>query len=427
MNSQFDVIVIGGGPAGWAASVSAARTGAKTALVERLGFLGGTATAGYVVPISGFFHKGTRVVGGIAWELVQKLEELGAAQVEYPKGHVSAHPEYEKLVLQRMALESGVALYTNCVLSSCTVEDNAITAISILGPSGREELTARSFIDASGSGMLCRMTGVPFREIADRLQPLSLCFLLDGVDSSTELLKNCIHHNGVGGAASCNARIRDYLQTQVDAGRLRCFGGPWFNALLKGDTLAVNVTRAAVDANDRAALTQAELWLREDMFTIVELLKEHYPEFANCHIVSSGVNAGIRETARICSLGGVRQADWDQGVRPICPIALSAHPMDIHTAEGTGQRLSQLSRPGYVPHTALIPQNITNLLTAGRCIDADEATYASLRVQATVMSIGEGAGIMAALAASGGCSVQQLPAAQLCSLFSDRGFLPTER
>ncbi|MBQ1259614.1 MAG: FAD-dependent oxidoreductase, partial [Clostridia bacterium] len=93
---HYDVVVCGGGCAGFTAAISAARSGARTALIERYGFIGGTATAGYVVPISGFFFKGKRVVGGIAWELVEELEKRGAALVEYPKGHVSYNPEYYK-------------------------------------------------------------------------------------------------------------------------------------------------------------------------------------------------------------------------------------------------------------------------------------------------------------------------------------------
>jgi len=77
---NYDVIVAGGGPAGFTAAISAARAGLRTALVEKLAFFGGTATAGYVVPISGFFHQGQRVIGGIAWEMVERLQAMHAAQ-----------------------------------------------------------------------------------------------------------------------------------------------------------------------------------------------------------------------------------------------------------------------------------------------------------------------------------------------------------
>ena len=114
---RYDVVVCGGGPAGWVAAVAAARQGCRTALVERFGFFGGAATAGLVMPISAFYNNGQRVVGGIPWAFVQELVRLGAAQVELPKGHISADPEYYKLAAQRLVLEAGAVVYTNSYLS----------------------------------------------------------------------------------------------------------------------------------------------------------------------------------------------------------------------------------------------------------------------------------------------------------------------
>ena len=126
VGEEYDVVVCGGGPAGWVAAVSAARCGCRTALIERYGFLGGTATAGLVVPLSGCYFQGKRVTGGIAWEFVEELEKLGAASVELPKGHISYHPEYYKLVAQRMVRDSGVVLHTNTTLVDCVVENGTV-------------------------------------------------------------------------------------------------------------------------------------------------------------------------------------------------------------------------------------------------------------------------------------------------------------
>ena len=405
---QYDVVVCGGGPAGFVAAISAARMGCRTALVERLGFLGGTATAGMVMPISGFYHNENRVIGSIPWEFIQRLKELGGAIVEMPKGHISANIELYKLIAQRMVLEAGVTLYTNAYLSHCDTDNGKICHIFVESKNGTEAISARYFIDASGDADLCRMAGVPMQEHTE-LQPISLCFVLEGVDVATPLLKDSIHHDGKGGKPSANAEIRGYLLECVEQGKLRQFGGPWFNTLVYGGDIAVNVTRNAGDGANRESMTQAELQLREDMFTIVSLLKERYPEFHNCSIAASGVNAGIRETYRIQGLYTLTGDNLRENKRFACAVGKCTHPMDIHKAESSQQTLVRLPHAPEIPHRALIPQGVRNLVAAGRCISADREAFASLRVQGTLMSVGEGAGILAALACREECDVADVP------------------
>ena len=404
---KFDVVVCGGGPAGFVAAISAARMGCRTALVERLGFLGGTATAGLVMPISGFYHGGKRVIGSIPWEFIRRMEEQKGAIVELPKGHISANIELYKLIAQRMALEAGVALYTNAYLSHCDAENGEIRHILLESKNGTEALSARCFIDATGDGDLCHMAGAPMQERSE-MQPLSLCFVLEGVDVSTPLLKDSIHHNGKDGKPSANEEIRAYLLECVQQGKLRQFGGPWFNTLVHGGGIAVNVTRSAGNGADRESMMQAELQLREDMFTIVSLLQERYPEFRNCSIVSSGVNAGIRETRQIQGIYTLTGDDLRRNSRFACPVGKCTHPVDIHKAGSSQQTLVRLTHAPEIPHTVMIPQHVRNLLAAGRCISADREALASLRVQGTLMSIGESAGILAALACQKNCGVAEV-------------------
>lgn len=411
---RCDVAVLGGGPAGFTAAVSAARAGLSTVLVEQSGALGGTATLGFVNPISGFFHKGKRVVGGIAWELVQRMEAMDAAIVEYPKGHVSFHGETYKLLAQRMALESGVQLFTGATLSGCMQEGGHITHAIIESKNGPEAIAAKCFIDATGEADLCRLAGAAMMP-ADSLQPMSLCFVLEGVDLTTPLMRDCIHHTGAKGSHSVNNVIREHLNACMEKGEIDQFGGPWFNTQVQGNAVAVNMTRRAGNAADRASMTAAECLLREDMHRLVAILKRDFPEFKDCAIVASGVHAGVRETARIVGVDTVTGADMLAGRQWPCPVAQCAHPMDIHNASTSGQTLQYFEGAALVPHTALIPRGFDNLLAAGRCISADAAAYASLRVQATVMAIGEAAGLMAAQHVKTGKPMAQLDAAALAA------------
>lgn len=421
VTDRYDVVVVGGGPSGFIAAISAARCGKRTALVERFGFLGGTATGGYVVPISGFYFKGTRVVGGIAWEFVKRLEALGAALVELPKGHVSVNVEYYKLIAEEMALESGVTLYTNAFLSDVIQENGHVTHAVIESKSGTEALAGNVFIDATGDGDLAYRAGVPMLPKGDQLQPVSLCFVLTGVDTETPLLRDCIHHDGKDGRGSCNKEIRAFLLSCAEKDPDLTFGGPWFNVLLKGNSLAVNITRCDVDATDRAAYTAAENRLRRDMFRIVELLRAEYPEFKDCEIVASGINAGVRETRHIKGLHTMTLDDVLNGTVFECPVAHCAHPMDIHASKGAGQQLTALKGDCYVPYASTVSETHDNLIAAGRLVSATREPYASLRVQATLMSIGESVGVAAALALETGLPVYALPEKELAKRIRERG------
>lgn len=407
---SYDVVVCGGGPAGWIAAVSSARCGRKTALIERYGFLGGTATAGLVIPLSGYYHKGERVVGGIAWEFVKKLEKIGAAQIELPKGHISFHPEYYKLIAQQMAVESGVDIFTNTSLIDCIKENDSISYILIHNKSGVSAIKGKCFIDATGDADLCHFAGVPMLETPNNeLQPISLCFALENVDTNTELLRACIRHNGKNGKPSSNSVISKCLQKYKNELNDFQFGGPWFNTLNKGNCLAVNMTRIGVDATDSKAYTKAEYKLRQDMFTFVNILKKEFEEFKNCEIVYSAVNAGIRETRHIKGVYTMTLDDVINHKPPLCPVARCAHPMDIHIANSSNQSLTQISKNVYVPYETMICEKIDNLIVAGRCISATKEPYASLRVMGTLMCIGESAGIAANLSVETNSAVQNIP------------------
>lgn len=422
IKASYDVIVCGGGPAGFVAAISAARAGKSVALVEKYSFLGGTASGGYVIPISGFYFQGKRVVGGIAWEFVNRLEEKGAALVELPKGHVSVDTEYYKLIAQEMVLEAGVKLITNAVVTDCEVEDKKVKYIEIFSKSGKEYLEAKVFIDATGDGDLCFMSGMEMMANVNT-QPASMCFMIGGADITTDLLKNCIHHDGINCKNSVNSVIAEYLNSIAKEREVPQFGGPWFNTLLKGDCLAVNITRANFNAVNNDELTDAESQLRRDMFALVDLLKERFPEFKDCHILASPANAGIRETRHIKGVKVLTAENFYSIGEDDCRVAHSAHPMDIHHANGSGQDLTYLPNDAYVPYDSMVSADVDNVIAAGRCISAESAPYASLRVQATVMSIGEAAGIAAALSVNSADAVNSLDKAELKKLIDERNFV----
>lgn len=405
---EYDVVVCGGGPSGFIAAITAAKLGCHTAIIEKFGFFGGTATSGIVVPISGFYLNGRQVVGGVPFEFVSRLRDSGNAIFELPRGHISFDPEAYKLIAQKMVTETGVDVYTNSYISGCLSEDGKVTTVLMENKNGSEAVCASCFIDATGDADLCKMAGVDFIPVkTEELQPLSMCFLISGVDITTDLLKNCIHHNGLHGS-SCNATIHDMLSQAMANGEMPQFGGPWFNSIVNGTELAVNVTRAAADACDNRSMRDAEFKLREDMFKIVDKLKATYPEFKNGRIVSSAVQAGIRETRRIIGYYTMTGEDLLNGTAFDDSIALCAHPVDIHCTNTENQILKRLKLSAGIPYRTMISPKCKNIICAGRCISADRVAYASVRVQGTGMAIGQAAGVAARIYCDGADSTANI-------------------
>ncbi len=395
--AKYDLVICGGGCAGWVSAVSAARTGLRVALIERFGFLGGTATADYVIPLSGCFFKGERVVGGIAWEFVTRMVNAKGAVVELPKGHVSFDPELYKIIAWDMVKEAGVTVYSNSYITHAECDGRRVTAVVIESKNGAEAIASDMFIDATGDGDVAFMAGVEMLPVEEELQPMSMCFLLGGADLTTDLLKNNIHHDGRVCKQSVHTEIHDYLEGLRESEDVPQFGGPWFNTAVMGDLVAVNITRARANAVSREEMTEAEAMMRDDAHRILALLKAKYPEFKNAYIASTATAAGVRETRRIKGIKTLRGEDVQNGAE--CPdsIARMAHPMDIHVAGNNSQILIHLNGAGRIPYGAMVPCEYDNLLAVGRCSSADRAAYASMRVQATLMAMAEAAGLSASL------------------------------
>lgn len=406
---SYDVVVCGGGPAGVFAAIAAAREGAKVAIVEQYGFLGGMATAGLVMPLSVFTYQNKKVIGGIPWEFLERLEAMGGGYIEKPLGNVAFDPELYKLCMQRMVLEAGIDLYMHSYISGSTKrEDGVIESIIFENKNGSEALEAKVFIDCTGDADLAAMVGVPMQEQnGEPLQPLSTYFVLAGVDTQSPLVNEAMHHNKQGENCHC-LPIRNYLLEHAEELNIPEFGGPWFCTTLHEGCVAVNMTRTAADACDNRDYTAAECRLREDVYRMAEILRTNFKEFENCYVQTVATQAGIRETRRIKGVHTMSAEEYISGYRYEDSVSRGAHPIDIHATKGSSQVTHFLEQAAYVPYRALIADNFANLLVAGRAISADRKAFASMRVQASCMGTGQAAGVAAAMAAKADCSVKNV-------------------
>lgn len=405
---DYDLVVCGGGPAGYMAAIAASREGARTAIVEQYGFLGGMATTGFVSPLSEFGWKGEIIIDGIPWEMVRRLEGMGGAFIEWPKCNVDFDVELYKLCIQRMVLEAGVDLYLHSTLVGCDMAGRTIKSVIISNKNGFESLGARRFIDATGDGDLSFMAGVPMQPNPDgEYQPMSFCFILSGVDTDSELCKRYMYHDGKRGPSQCTP-LREKLLELRDAGQLPDFGGPWINNVLHDGSVAVNVTRAAADSCNNRDYSNAECQLREDIFKFAKAIKENFAEFKDSYVSAAAPQAGVRESRRILGVHTITAEEYVSAVKYEDSISRGCHQIDIHSSKGSAQVLKALEQPAYVPYRALIAEGFPNLIVAGRCLSADRESLASLRVMASCMGMGQAAGAAAAQSLRQGVSVHDI-------------------
>lgn len=416
----YDVVICGGGPAGFIAAIAAAREGAKTALIEQYGFLGGMATAGLVAPISVFSYNNALVIGGIPWEFVKRLEKMGGALIEQPLHNIAFDPELYKLCAQRMSLEAGVELYMHSYLTGCVRENGRITHVTIENKNGAEAIEGKVFIDCTGDADLCHMAEVPMQPMnGEPLQPLSYYFCLDGVDTDSELLQ-CMHHNRQGVNCHCEP-VRAKMLELSKIMEMPTFGGPWFCTLLREGCVTVNTTRAPGNACDNRNFTQAECKLREDIFTLAGILRDNFEEFKNCRVSYAATQAGVRETRRIVGLHTITAQEYLTAYEYEDSVSRGCHPIDIHSNNVYEQSVHFLEKPAYVPYRALVPVGQPNLLVAGRCLSADRQAFASLRVQASAMGAGQAAGVAAAMSAQQDIAVKDVDIAALRRNLREKG------
>jgi len=407
--AEYDVVVCGGGPSGFIAAIAAARGGARVALVERLGFLGGMATASLVAPISVFNYNDRRIIDGIPWEFIERLVEIGGAREEKPVGNITFSPEKYKLIAQRMVLEAGVSLYFHSYLTGCKKEGNRLTHIIIDNKNGAEAIAGKYFIDCTGDADLSHQAGVPMQPMRSELQPASLIFMLGGVDIDSLPM---IRHSKQG-VNYHDLDMRKVLEEMNKKHKLPQFGGPWYCGVLDHGLVLVNMTRTYANMADNRQATSTECLLREDVFTFVDLLKKHVRAFKDAYLVMTAPQTGTRETRRIQGVHTLTGEEYIEARDFPDAISRGCHPVDIHSSSSNNQRCEFLKDAAFVPYRCLIAPNFPNLLVGGRAFSADGVSSASVRVQASVMGLGQAAGVAAALCAQSGTDVSDVDITEL--------------
>lgn len=400
--NDADVIVCGAGPAGVTAAITAARAGAKVRLFEWRGCLGGIWTAGLL----GYFLDFNKP--GFAKELRDKLDARGARANSTSTSRFCYDPEALKLLLEELCVEAGVKFQYHTKVCAAFREGRRLTTIVTESKSGRQAWKAPVFIDTTGDGDLGFQAGCSF-EIGEAAecpcQPLSLNALLvvKDVEQLREFVRFGQPNPGENTDGEKKKRIKDAI---VKSGHFPSYAGATLWHVSGNLLFAMMNQEFGIKPWDAAEITAATVRARAEMNLMVNGLRSLGGPWEGIQIVATAEQIGVRDGRRIVGRYVVNKEDLIKGARYDDAVVRATFGVDIHatTADHNQKAATHATgikvKPYDIPLRALIAKEVDGLMMAGRCISGDFIAHASYRVTGNAVGMGEGAGVIAALAAT---------------------------
>ena len=398
----YDVVVLGGGPSGIAAATAAARTGSRTLLVERYGFLGGMGTAAGVTNFCGLHanvHGEIRqVVHGVADDLLARIARLGGLNEPHVifEGKIAAQA-YDnaalKIAADDLVISSGARILFHAHAAGVAMRTpTQIGSLFLETKSGRCAVDARIFIDCSGDGDLAAHAGAPFEKGPELLYPTAM-FRVGNVDAAR--------------AGEAWRKIPGLMEEAEHRGRKFPRKAPIVRPQKNPAEWRVNVTQLAnadgtpVDGTDSEQLSAAELEGRRQIVDFFGFLREDVPGFENAYILEIAPQVGIRETRRVIGEYQLTEADVLGCASFDDTIGVNGWPIEAHVKGDVVFRFQDIPASrgfNHLPYRMIVPRSIDNLLVAGRCASMTHMGQSAARVSGGCFVMGQAAGTAATLA-----------------------------
>jgi hypothetical protein len=396
--NSADVVVVGGGPAGTAAAISAARCGKKVVLLEQSGQLGGMGTLGNV---SIFMPVGN--VTGIYREIISEV------LAEYlPTDHdKSIAPQYSPFLLRHYLNEKmkqeGVQVYYHTGFVGVVKDGSRLKAVIASTREGLKAFEGERFIDCTGDAKVAIDAGLPHtsgREEDGLTQPMTLMFMMQntGKPVTPILPTGCYNYENVSDLPQGRHL---YWERNNDG------------------SLLVNMTRVKGNGAKIEDINYAETEALRQVFSVAHYLQRNgFETYVLSHIPGQ---VGVRETNQIRGLYTLTEQDLTEGRRFEDVVAQTNYEIDIHSPNGQ-KSTDERHIAGYdIPYRCMVSESIDNLLVAGRSISATHVAMSSMRVQPTCYALGQAAGIAASISLDFMCSMADIPLEKLHSILNEQG------
>lgn len=403
---EYDVIVVGSGPAGFCAAIQSARLGKSTALIERYGMLGGALTVGGIVgPMS--FHAGNKqIISGIGWELMTRLAKDGWAElpdVIKSDAHISqvkVNATMAAHYIDIMCEESSVDVYLHQpVVHVETCEDEnfkKVETLFITTKEGIKGLKAKVVVDCSGDGDIAAWSGAEYLlgdQETKELQPGSLSFYLTGYkmdELDDEVIEKAYQRAKVDGLVS----LQDYWGEQFNWGA---------STILR--THGRNLNHITINGADSKSRSNAERQGRASVARLANWAKNYLGDKSEVFPLACAPEVWVRESRRIVGESYITGKDYVEAKKYDDGICYCFYNIDIHRLVKGDEEIVfetdflRVDNVPQIPFSALIVKGFSNLLVAGRCISGDRVAQSAYRIQATCMAAGQAAGALAAMSA----------------------------
>ncbi len=416
-----DVLVIGGGTAGFGAAIAAGRAGLHVVLLEATSKIGGVMAFCPGMPWGGGYPV-DRSVGGLIAELTDRLcrmappaAEKRSCTLENFGAEVIYDHDVATLTMFEMLEEAGVALRLNATAIAPNMTGHRIKAVDCFDRNGPFRVEPKMVIDCSGDGDISAKAGVPYSlgDAGGNMMAVTISFHMNGVDWSKAFAAEDPYFQSFASKGVAEGRLHQ------DLAKLYLMKG-----FHHGTVFCNSVHVRGVDGTDPLAVGRATQEGRRRCHQLAEFLRSDIPGFADAYMTHLSPTVGVRETRKLEGVYRVTGEDLARGTKFPDGIVSCDNPLDdVMRSDGDMTHHAALASGDYytIPFRSLLPKAVTNLMFAGRILSADAVAFASVRGMPQCMSMGQATGTASALALRANCAVQDVDTDELITSLRQQG------